>query len=205
MAKKAKKAPAKKKSGSKVKKVAARKAGPAKVSPIPLDAPQLTPYFSVSDAKSAITFYKQVFGARERGEPMMGPDGKVGHASLRIGNAVLNLSDMQSGPNAPNVGRSSGVMLYVKDINAVFQKAISLGAKQLVPVMDMFWGDRWGMFEDPYGQLWQIATHIEDVKPAELQKRAMAMANQPPPPNPDPGTPPPPPPDVTTSHHTAQA
>ncbi len=198
MAKKAKKAAPKKKAAP------AKKAAPKKVSPIPVDAPQLTPYFSVSDAKGAIDFYKQVFGARERGQPMLGPDGKIAHVSLKIGNAVLNLSDMRSDPSAPTAGRSSGVMIYVKDTNAVFQKAISLGAKQLVPVMDMFWGDRWGMFEDPFGQLWQIATHIEDVKPAEMQKRAMESMSQPPP-GAAAGTPPPPPPDVTTSEHQAQA
>jgi len=204
MAKKAKKAAPKKKTASKT--AAKKAAAPKKVSPIPLDQPQLTPYFSVADAKAAIDFYKQVFGAREKGQPMLGPDGKIAHASLKIGNAVLMLSDMQSGPQAPSSGRSSGVMIYVKDTHAVFQKAISLGAKQMVPVMDMFWGDRWGMFEDPFGQLWQIATHIEDVKPADMQKRAMEAMSQPPPgAAASAGTPPPPPPDVTTSEHQALA
>lgn len=200
MAKKAKKAAKKSKPASRT----ARKAAPKKVSPIPTDAPQLTPYFSVGDARAAIAFYKQVFGARERGQPMLGPDGKIAHASLKIGNSVLMVSEMQGGPTAPSSGGSSGVMIYVKDTNAVFQKAISLGAKQLVPVMDMFWGDRWGMFEDPFGQQWQIATHLEDVKPADMQKRAAEAMSQAPAAA-SAGTPPPPPPDVTTSEHQALA
>jgi PhnB protein len=197
MAKKAKKAAAK-------KKPVAKKAAPKKVSPIPTDAPQLAPYFWVTDANAAIEFYKQVLGAKPKGQPMLGPDGKVAHAALRVGNSVLMLSDMQMGPTAPTSGRSSGVMLYVKDAHAVFQKAISLGAKQLVPVQDMFWGDRWGMFEDPFGQSWQIAQHLEDVKPAEMAKRAQASMSGPPP-SANAGTPPPPPPDMTTSEHIAQA
>ena len=205
MAKKMKKAAPKKKIASKKKVAPKKSAAPKKVSPIPTNAPQLTPYFSVSDAKSAITFYKQVFGAKERGQPLLGPDGKIAHAALTVGNSVLMISDMQSGPNAPSSGRSSSVMLYVRDTNAVFQKAISLGARQLVPVMDMFWGDRWGMFEDPYGQLWQIATHLEDLTPAEMHKRSMQMANQSPPAAVDAGSPPPPPADVTGAAPLAQA
>jgi PhnB protein len=197
MAKKAKKA-------AKKKPAAKKAAAPKKVIAVPTDVAQLTPYFSVADAKKAIEFYKQVFGAKEKSPPMLGPDGKIAHAALKIGNSQLFLSDMQGGPEAPASGRSGGVMLYVKDTHAVFQKAISLGAKQLVPVADMFWGDRWGMFEDPFGQLWQIATHIEDVKPADLEKRAKESMSGPPP-GAMAGTPPPPPPDVTTSEHVAQA
>jgi PhnB protein len=186
------------------KKPAAKKAAPKKVQAVPTDVAQLTPYFWVPDGHKAIEFYKQVFGAKVKGQPMLGPGGKIAHAALRIGNSQLFLSDMQGGAEAPASGRSSGVMLYVKDTHAVFQKAISLGAKQLVPVQDMFWGDRWGMFEDPFGQCWQIATHLEDVKPADLAKRAQASMGQPPPVA-DAGTPPPPPTDLTTSEHVAQA
>ncbi len=184
------------------KKAASKQAGPKKVSPVPTDVAQLTPYFSVPDAKKAIEFYQQVFGAKVKGQPMLGPDGKIAHAALQIGNAQLFLAD-QMNPG-PTTGRSSGVMLYVKDTHAVFQKAISLGAKQLMPVMDMFWGDRWGMFEDPFGNVWQIATHLEDVKPADLQKRAMEAMSQMPPPA-DAGTPPPPPADITSTENIARA
>ena len=197
MAKKAKKA-AKKKP---VKKAA----GPKKVIAVPTDVPQLTPYFTVTDANKAIEFYKQVFGAKVKSQ-MLGPDGKTtAHAALKIGNAILMLAEPMGGPaNAVTGGKSSGVMIYVKDTNAIFQKAVSLGAKQLMPVADMFWGDRWGMFEDPFGNVWQIATHLEDVKPADMAKRAMeAMGGMPP--GASAGTPPPPPPDMTTSEHVAQA
>lgn len=196
-AKKAKKAAPKKKAAAK------KSAAPKKVLAIPADQPQLTPYFTVTDAKRAVEFYQQVFGAKVK-TLMHGPDGKVAHAALRIGNSVLMLAEPMGGPaNSLTQGKSSGVLLYVKDTDAVFQKAISLGAKQLMPVGDQFWGDRWGMFEDPFGNVWQIATHIEDVKPADMAKRAQAaMSGQPP--MADAGTPPPPPQDITTEH-VAQA
>lgn len=187
-----------KKAAPKKKPVAKKAAAPKKVQAVPTDVAQLTPYFSVSDAKRAIEFYQEAFGAKLKGQPMLGPDGKIAHAALKIGNAQLFLAD-QMNPSA-TTGRSSSVMLYVKDTHAVFQKAISLGAKQLMPVMDMFWGDRWGMFEDPFGNVWQICTHLEDVKPADLQKRAMEAMSQMPPPPADAGTPPPPPEDVTTEN-----
>ncbi|MBK7861004.1 MAG: VOC family protein [Archangiaceae bacterium] len=185
------------------KKSAAKKAAPKKVQAVPTDVPQLTPYFSVSDAAKAIEFYKQVFGARVHSQ-MTGPDGKIAHASLKIGNSLLMLSEPMNGSPDITAGKSSGVMLYVKDTDAVFQKAISLGARQMVPVSNMFWGDRWGMFEDPSGNLWQIATHLEDVKPAEMQRRAMESMGAGAPPVTDAGTPPPPPEDITTEH-VAQA
>jgi PhnB protein len=190
----AKKKSAKKAAPKKKSAPAKKSAAPKKVLAVPTDVPQLTPYFTVSDAKKAIEFYQQAFGAKLKGAPMLGPDGKIAHAALKIGNAQLFLSD-QMNPSS-TVGRSSSVMLYVKDTHAVFQKAISLGAKQLMPVMDMFWGDRWGMFEDPFGNAWQICTHLEDVKPADMQKRAMEAMSQMKPPT-DAGTPPPPPTDVT--------
>ncbi len=136
--------------------------------------PQLTPYFWVSNATAAVDFYKQVFGAKVM-SLMHGPDGKIAHCSLRIGNAVLNLSEPFGPADRLSVGKSSGVMLYVKDTHAVFDKAVSLGARVIMPIADMMWGDRWGISEDPFGNVWQIATHIEDVKPAEIAKRMAAM------------------------------
>jgi PhnB protein len=198
---------AKKKVTKKVmKKPAAKKAAPKKVIAVPTDVPQLAPYFTVSDGAKAIEFYKQVFGAKVKSQ-MMGPDGAtLAHAALKIGNAILMLSEPMGGPAAqmPS-GKSSGVMLYVKDSDAVFQKAISLGAKQLMPVANQFWGDRWGMFEDPFGNVWQIATHIEDVKPSEMAKRAAEAMGGDMPHVADAGSPPPPPTDMTTSEHVAQA
>src|SRR5262249_38903708 len=105
---------------------------------------------------------------------------------------VLMLADQMDMGQPITAGRSSGVMLYVKDARAVFDKAVSLGAKGLMPVTDMFWGDRWGMFEDPFGNVWQVATHIEDVKPAEMARRAAQAMSQPP----GAGAPPPPPPEA---------
>ena len=174
MAKKAKKMAPKKKIVAK-KKMAPKKVAKKvakKVSPVPTDVAQLTPYFSVKDAHAAIEFYKNVFGAKVTGQ-MDGPDGKIAHAALKIGNAQLFLADW--GPEMAT-GQSSGVMVYVKNADEVFAKAISGGGKQLTPVADMFWGDRMGMFEDPFGNVWQVATHIEDVKPAEMKRRMAAMA-----------------------------
>lgn len=197
MAKKMKKAAPKKKAASK-------KAAPKKtVQAVPTDVAQLTPYFSVKGADQALAFYQQVFGAKLVRPPMKTPDGKIMHAVLKVGNAQLMLSE-QMNPMM-TTGRSSSVMLYVKDTNAIFQKAISLGAKQLVPVQDMFWGDRWGMFEDPFQNVWQIATHLEDVKPAEMAKRMEQAFSQPPPQSVDAGTPPPPPSDITVENPIAQA
>lgn len=174
MAKKVKKPAPKKKIVAK-KKMAPKKVAKKvakKVSPIPTDVAQLTPYFSVKDARAAIEFYKDVFGAKVQSQ-MDGPDGKIAHAALKIGNAQLFLADWSPEMAA---GQSSGVMLYVKDTDAVFAKALSKGGKQLMPVADMFWGDRWCSFEDPFGNVWQVATHLEDVKPAEMKRRMAAMA-----------------------------
>jgi PhnB protein len=192
-----------KKAAKKPAKKVAAKAAPKRVEPIPKNQPQLVPYLSVKDAQRAVDFYKQVLGAKVR-SMMSAPDGKIAHCSLQIGNAVLMLADQMDMGQPVTAGRSSGVMLYVKDAHAVFDKAVSLGAKTLMPVTDMFWGDRWGMLEDPFGNVWQIATHIEDVKPAERQKRAMQAMSQPPP-GIDAGTPPPPPPDALTQENLAQA
>jgi PhnB protein len=187
------------------KKKVAKRAAPKKVLAVPTDVPQLTPYFTVTDGAKAVEFYKQVFGARVRSQ-MLGPDGKtLAHAALKIGNALLMLAEPMGGPaNQVSAGKSSGVMLYVKDTDAVFQKALSLGARQLQPPADMFWGDRWGMFEDPFGNVWQIATHLEDVKPAEMARRAKEAFSGPPP-GMGAGTPPPPPPDALIAEHVAQA
>lgn len=148
---------------------AANRSAPA-VSAIPKGVPALTPYFTVSDGEKAIAFYQRAFGAQVR-NLMHGPEGKgVAHCSLQIGEAVLNLSE-PFGLSPTTGGKSSGVMLYVDDARAVFDKAVAAGAKALSPVADMFWGDRWGLLEDPFGNVWQIATHLEDITPAEMARR----------------------------------
>jgi PhnB protein len=193
MAKKAKKA------AKKPAKKAAAKAAPKKVLAIPPNQPQLTPYFTVANADKAIEFYKQVFGAKVLNQ-MASPDGKIAHATLKIGNAALMVSDPM-GPQPQTI--TGGVMIYVKDAKAIWDKAVQLGANGVMPVADMFWGDRWGVFVDPFGNSWQVATHIEDVKPAEMARRAQEAMSQPPA-NMGAGTPPPPPNDIT-QENVAQA
>jgi PhnB protein len=146
---------------------------------IPEEYPQLMPYLIVDGASEAIEFYKRVFGAGERMR-MGGPDGKVGHAEIEIGDAVVMLAD----PN-PEMGmhgpRSIGgtpvtLHLYVQDADATFDRAVQAGATALRPMEDRFYGDRSGQFEDPYGHRWNVATHVEDVSEEEMQRRLAAMA-----------------------------
>jgi PhnB protein len=151
----------------------------AKVKPIPDGYPQLTPYICVDNAAKAIEFYKEVFGAQERMR-MPGPDGKIGHAELQIGSGLLMLSDEhpEFGARSPRMigGTPATLSLYIEDVDAVFRKALDAGAKQLRPVENQFYGDRSGQFEDPFGHKWSVATHIEDVAPDEMERRAAAWA-----------------------------
>jgi PhnB protein len=148
----------------------------AKVDPIPKDYPRVTPYLSIDGAAKAIEFYRDIFGATDRGV-MQGPDGKVAHAELEIGNSMVMLSDSFPGgtPTPTELGGSPVfLMVYVPDVDAVFAKAIAAGAKELAPVTDQFYGDRSGQFEDPFGHRWNVASHIEDVPPEEMEQRAAA-------------------------------
>lgn len=150
------------------------------VKPIPEGYHSLTPYLSVDDAAQAIEFYKRAFGATERAR-MPGPDGKIAHAELEIGDSVIMLADAfpQSPYTPPKQlgGTAGGVLLYVEDVDSVVQDAIDAGAKVTMPVDDMFWGDRYGTVTDPFGHAWQIATHKEDIAPEEMAERAKeAMA-----------------------------
>jgi PhnB protein len=148
---------------------------PMAVDPIPADYPRVTPYLSVDGAADAVSFYRDVLGAIERGR-MTGPDGRVGHAELTVGDSVIMLAD--SFPEMGNASpRSLGgtpvtIMVYVDDVDAVFAKAISSGAKETRAVEDQFYGDRSGQFEDPWGHRWNVASHIEDVPPDEMERRA---------------------------------
>jgi PhnB protein len=154
------------------------------IKPIPEGYRTVTPFLSVDDAAGAIDYYKQAFGAKERMR-METPDGKIGHAELEIGDSLIMLSDPF--PNAstrpPNEigGASGGVFLYVEDVDAVVKRAVDKGATVTMKVEDQFWGDRFGTVTDPFGQVWSIATHVEDVPPAEMAERAKAamaaMAN----------------------------
>jgi PhnB protein len=147
----------------------------AKVKPIPDGYPQVSPYLAVDGAKTAIEFYSSVFGATERMH-MPDPSGKIGHAELVLGDSVIMLSDEypEMGVRGPKSVGGSPVMIsvYVDDVDAVYDRAVKAGAKGLRPVEDQFYGDRSGQFEDPFGHRWSIATHIEDVPPDEMAKRA---------------------------------
>jgi PhnB protein len=149
----------------------------AKVKPIPDGYPQVIPYLSIEGASAAIDFYATVLGAKERMR-MTAPDGKIGHAELEIGDSVIMLADVfpDMGGQAPKQlgGTPVSVMVYVTDVDAVFDRAIKEGATAERKVEDQFYGDRAGQFVDPFGHKWFVATHIEDVPPDEMAKRAAA-------------------------------
>ena len=141
----------------------------------------VTPYLIVSGAARALDFYKQVFGATETMR-MAGPNG-IAHAEMRIGESVVMLADESpdmgyKGPVALG-GSPVSLMLYVTDVDATFQRALAAGAVQQRPVHDQFYGDRSGTLEDPFGHVWTIATHIEDVAPDEIDRRLAAMKDVP--------------------------
>ncbi len=148
------------------------------VSPIPDTYPQLTPYLIVDGAHDAIDFYTEVLGASERLR-LPGPNGTVGHAELQIGSALVMIADEfpDMGAVGPKtVGGSPVVLnLYVEDVDDVFSRAVAGGAKALSEPADQFYGDRAGQFEDPWGHKWSVATHVEDVSPDEIARRAAAM------------------------------
>ena len=151
----------------------------ATVKAIPDGYPQVTPYLCVDGAAAAIDFYGRVLGATERMR-MGGPDGKVGHAELQIGSGLVMLADEFPGMGQRSPRSLGGspvtVSVYVEDVDAVFAKALDAGAKEVRAVETQFYGDRAGQFEDPWGHLWSIATHVEDVSPDEMARRAEAMA-----------------------------
>ncbi len=149
------------------------------VNPIPDGYPRVTPYLIVDDASAAIDFYTSVLGATERMR-MEGPDGKVGHAELGVGDSVIMLADEHPemdarGPKTVG-GTPVSLHVYVEDADSVFKRAIESGAEALRPVEDKFYGDRSGTFEDPFGHHWHVATHVEEVPPDEMSKRATEAA-----------------------------
>jgi PhnB protein len=148
------------------------------VNPIPEGYPQVMPYLTVDGASAAIDFYTTVFGAKERLR-MPAPEGKVGHAELEIGDSVVMLADAfaDMGNQTPAAlgGTPVTVMVYVADVDAVFDRALKAGATEERKVENQFYGDRAGQFVDPFGHKWFVATHVEDVTPEEVAKRAAAM------------------------------
>jgi len=148
---------------------------PTKVNPIPEEYRGATPYLCVRDAARAIDFYKKAFGAREVMRIPMAGD-KVGHAELRVGDAPFMLADEFPEMNfrSPQAlgGSAVNILIYVDDVDALAKRAEAAGAKILRPPADQFYGDRMMTLEDPYGHSWSFATHIEDVSPEEMRKRA---------------------------------
>ncbi len=148
------------------------------VTAIPAGHHTVTPYLAIQDAVKALEFYKKAFGATESCRLMM-PDGRLGHAEIRLGDSVIMLSDefpKYGGQALQTLGGSPvSIHLYVEDVDAFFKSALVAGAKERKPVADQFYGDRSGQLEDPFGHLWWVATHKEDIAPEEMQKRMQAM------------------------------
>ncbi|MGC4096414.1 MAG: VOC family protein [Nitrospira sp.] len=148
------------------------------VKAIPDGMHTVTPHLVCNGAADAIEFYKKAFGAVELGK-VPGPEGKLLHAVIRIGDSAVMLVDEFPDHNAlgPKSLKGSPVTihLYVQDVDAVFNQAIAAGAKSTMPVTDMFWGDRYGLLEDPFGHHWSVATHVRDVKPEELREAAQKV------------------------------
>lgn len=149
-----------------------------KAKPVPDGYHTVTPYLTIRGAAAAIEFYKRAFGAAEMMR-IADANGKVGHAEIRIGDSLIMLSEEmpEMGILSPeSIGGSPvTIHLYVDDVDALASRAVAAGAKLLRPVEDQFYGDRGGKLADPYGHRWWIATHIEDVSPEEIRKRAAAM------------------------------
>ena len=148
--------------------------------PIPEGYHTLTPYLSVDNAAEAIDFYKRAFGAEEHFR-MHGPNDTIAHAELKIGDSVVMLSDPfpQSSVRPPKEigGTSSSLFMYVEDVDTVFRKAVDAGGTSTMEPADQFWGDRFGTVTDPFGHVWSISTHIEDLTPEEIAERSKeAMA-----------------------------
>ena len=151
------------------------------VKPIPDGYHNVTPYLFVRDAAKAIEFYKNVFGATETVR-MPGPGGKIMHAEIKIGDSTVMLADenAQMGALSPvSIGGAGSLLnVYVPNVDATVQKAVAGGAKVLREVKDQFYGDRTGSIQDPFGHLWSVATHVEDVTPEEMKKRMTAAVGQ---------------------------
>ncbi|MFT3917574.1 MAG: VOC family protein [Anaeromyxobacteraceae bacterium] len=166
-------------------KVRARKAAPRKkqVEAIPKRYGVLVPSLTVRGCADALAFYAKAFGAKELGGRAQGPDGRIMHAEFRIGDRVVMIADEfpEMGSKSPQAlgGSPASLLLYVKDVDAAFRRAVDAGAKVTMPLEDQFWGDRYGRVVDPFGHDWQLATHKEDVSPKEMMRR---MAALPPPP-----------------------
>ena len=154
---------------------------PDTVKAIPEGYEGATPYLIIKGAAGALEFYKNAFGASEVMR-MPGPGGTVGHAEIKIGKAIIMLADEFPDMNCKSPqsfgGSPVSIMVYVKDVDTFVKRAVSAGAKVIRPVANQFYGDRSGSLEDPFGHQWHFATHVEDVPPDEMAKRAEAFMKQ---------------------------
>ncbi len=145
------------------------------VKPIPEGYHSVTPHLIIKGAADAIEYYKKAFGATELMR-MPAPGGKIGHAEIKIGDSAIMLADEfpEMGYKSPQTlgGSPVSIMIYVEDVDTVFSRAIASGGKEQRPVKDQFYGDRMGTLEDPFGHVWHVATHTEDVSPEEMERRA---------------------------------
>ena len=151
------------------------------VKAIPTGMHTVTPYIVVKDAKKAIAFYKAAFGAEEILVMPM-PDGKIMHAEIKIGDSIIMMGEecLERGCVSPETAKTvtSSLMIYHENVDTAFDKALKAGCEIKMPLMDMFWGDRYGQLVDPMGHLWSLAQHIEDVSPADMPKRAQEAMKQ---------------------------
>jgi PhnB protein len=149
------------------------------VKPIPEGYHSVTPYLAVHDAARALDFYHRALGAKEIMR-MNNPQGRVGHAEIKIGDSIIMLAEEtpDSGLRSPQSlnGSTVSIFVYLEDVDSVFNKALAAGAKEVQRPTDMFWGDRYGRLTDPFGHSWSLATHIEDVTPEEMGRRAQEAA-----------------------------
>jgi len=150
------------------------------VQPVPQGYHTLIPYLAVDDAAKAIDYYKKAFGAKERAR-MDGPEGTIGHAELEFGDSVVMLADpfphAATTPPGDAGATTAAIVMYVEDVDDVVKKAVDEGATIVEEVEDKFWGDRFGTIRDPFGHVWSIGTHVEDVPPQQMAERAKsAMA-----------------------------
>ena len=151
------------------------------VSPIPAGMHSVTPHLICADAAAAIDFYRKAFGATETSR-LPGPDGKLMHGAIVIGDSTVMLTEEmpQSGSLGPKArqGTSVYIHLYVENVDAFAARAVAAGATITMPISDMFWGDRYGQLEDPFGHRWSVATHARDATPEEMRNAMQAMARK---------------------------
>jgi len=153
-------------------------------SPIPEGLHTVTPHLVVKNAAQAIEFYKKAFGAEERSRFEM-PGGAIGHAELKIGDSVIFVADEMPGHGAATQspqtlgGSTATLNIYIDDVDKLFAQAINAGGKSVMDPTDMFWGDRYGTVTDPFGHVWSIATHKEDLSKSEMEQRAQEFFSKP--------------------------